>query len=46
MIYGKKQLEDAGDTSYLISLKENYNDIEKQKKYILHLLIFIKIMVI
>ena len=32
IIFGKKQLEETGDTSYLISLKENYNDTEKQKK--------------
>ena len=31
LIYGKKQLEETGDTSFLINLKENYNDIEKQK---------------
>lgn len=32
IIFGKKQLEDSGDASYLISLKENYNDTEKLKK--------------
>ena len=31
MIFGKKQLEKNGDTSFLMSLKENYTDIEKQK---------------
>ena len=30
IIFGKRQLEYAGDTSYLMSLKENYNDPEKQ----------------
>ena len=31
LIHSKKQLEKNGDTSFLMSLKENYTDIEKQK---------------
>ena len=31
LIHSKKQLEKTGDTSFLMSLKENYTDIEKQK---------------
>ena len=31
IIFGKKQLEDSADTSYLMSLKENYSDPDKQK---------------
>ena len=33
-----------GDTSYLMSLKENYNDPDKQKTIYIRLLTIIKIM--